>query len=234
MILLLCSRWVGLDSWLVASCYTGCFPHRYSVDRVVTNLRILCFCEWYVVETRSCSISPKGASVVAVCVLVSAGLTPALSQVLVLILLWGPGLQGACPEPANSEFIRTLWGSLVLLSLSPMVGAARVALSCVLTCFSSSRGPRPGLALQSLEGDFLSPAFSPSPVCALTRWFSRCHLWQGWSVGTAQAHETWKLWSLTRSIFSCPGFQVCTFHWLLPTHSLDPFLELFWQKQTGR
>lgn len=49
---------------------------------------------------------------VAVCVLVSAGWTPASSQVLVLILSWEPRLQGACPKPAGSEvwakFIHTL------------------------------------------------------------------------------------------------------------------------------
>ena len=115
--------WWSSVSWLDPVKLGSLYMCRYSVDRIVINLLVLCFCEWYIAETRFCWIPPKCAGFVAVWVLVSAGwtlqraATPASGPVLSLSLELG--LLGACPEHASSggqpevwaKFRYRIWGS---------------------------------------------------------------------------------------------------------------------------
>lgn len=194
-------------SWLDPVKLGSLYTCRYSVDRIVINLLLLCFCEWYIAETRFCWIPPECAGFVAVRVLVSAGwtlqraATPASGQVLSLSLELG--LLGACPECASAgesqrfgPSLCTEFGSpLLFCTICVLITAAEVALSCVPTCFSSSRWLRLGPALR-LKAVIKSLPFSwwlalllVTLLCLETVGFCRFNLWQGWSAGTAQAQK---------------------------------------------
>lgn len=76
-----------------------------------------------------------------------------------------------------------------------LITAAEVALSCVPTCFSSSRWLRLGPALR-LKAVIKSLPFSwwlslllVTLLCLETVGFCRFNLCQGWSAGTAQAQK---------------------------------------------